>query len=252
MAENLSSGFKKNDISINMQGYKKFYNDNFRNKGGSSREFGNIEGSHEYVKRFNLNQNSAILDIGCNIGSLANRLYADGYLGVFGIDISNEAIAFGKEKYPALAEKLLSYGGGRLPFENESFDVVLMFDSIEHIPEVEKFLKNETKRVLKNGGLLIFQTPNKYMNILWSYVDARSIFTKWWIEHCSLQTASGLRKILENSGFSEVKVEKGLIHTEYNSRKMRDKFGKLGGIILKILEKLPLAFYPNLFGSAIK
>lgn len=235
-----------------MKGYQKFYNENFKNKNGTIREFGNIEGNCEYLKKFNLSQKNAILDTGCNTGSLINKLHREGYANVFGVDISDEAINFGKKKHPSLAEKLLSYEGKKLPFENDSFDVILMFDSIEHIPEVEKFLKNEANRVLKNGGLLIFQTPNKYMNILWSYMDARSIFTKWWIEHCSLQTASSLREILGNSGFSEVKVEKGLIHTEYNSRKMRDKFGKFGGIILKILEKLPLAFFPNLFGSAKK
>lgn len=105
---------------------------------------------------------------------------------------------------------------------------------------------------MKKDGLLIFQTPNKYVNILWTYIDARSIFTKWWIEHYSLQTVFSLKKILRNSGFLEIKVEKGNIYTDYNLTKIKNKFGKFSGMILKILEKFPLAFYPNLFGSAKK
>ncbi|MFA4817324.1 MAG: class I SAM-dependent methyltransferase [Parcubacteria group bacterium] len=235
-----------------MNDYKKIYNENFKNKGGARREFGNVAGSYEYVKKFNLNQKNVILDIGCNTGFLVNKLCQEGYSDIFGVDISDEAINFGKEKYPNIAEKLVCYEGDKLPFENDSFDVVLMFDSMEHIPEAEKFLKNEARRVLKKDGLLIFQTPNKYPNILWAYIDAKSIFTCWWIEHCSLQTVFSLRKLLRNSGFSEIKVEKGLIDTEYNLQKIQNKFGKFSGIILKILEKLPLVFYPNLFGSAKK
>lgn len=122
-----------------MNNYKKFYNENFKNKGGSGREFGNIEGSYEYLKKFNLNQKNVILDIGCNIGSLVNKLYQTGYPNVFGVDISDEAINFGKEKYKNIAEKLLNYEGKKLPFKNDSLDVVLMFDSIEHIPKVDFF-----------------------------------------------------------------------------------------------------------------
>lgn len=238
--------------SSDMKGYQKFYNENFKNKKGTIREFGNIEGNCKYLKKFNLSQKNAILDIGCNTGSLINKLYQNGYQNVFGVDISNEAINFGKKKYPNIAGRLLSYEGKKLPFESDNFDVVLMFDSIEHIPEVEKFLKNEVTRVLKKDGRLIFQTPNKYINISWSYIDAKSIFAKWWIEHCSLQTIFSLEKILRNSGFSEIKVEKGPIHTEYNLHKIQNKFGKFSRIISKFIEKMPLAFYPNLFGSAKK
>ncbi len=46
-----------------------------------------------------------------------------------------------------------------LPFENDSFDFVVSFQVIEHIPKDDEFVK-ETHRVLKKGGKFIVSTPN--------------------------------------------------------------------------------------------
>jgi len=46
-----------------------------------------------------------------------------------------------------------------LPFENSSFNVVLLFDIIEHLHDPEKILK-ESYRVLSPGGLIVISTPN--------------------------------------------------------------------------------------------
>jgi len=48
----------------------------------------------------------------------------------------------------------------KLPFSGSSFDVVVSFETIEHVKSPRAFLA-ESKRVLKQGGLLILSTPNK-------------------------------------------------------------------------------------------
>jgi ubiquinone/menaquinone biosynthesis C-methylase UbiE len=47
-----------------------------------------------------------------------------------------------------------------LPFDNESFDVVTMFDVIEHVPDHQKAI-SEALRVLKPKGFLLISTPNE-------------------------------------------------------------------------------------------
>ena len=46
-----------------------------------------------------------------------------------------------------------------IPVEDKSIDAVISFETIEHIPDYEKFLE-DVKRVLKDDGLFIVSTPN--------------------------------------------------------------------------------------------
>jgi SAM-dependent methyltransferase len=50
------------------------------------------------------------------------------------------------------------------PFADDSFDVVITFQVIEHIQDDVQFLK-EIHRVLKPGGLVIITTPNRPMSL---------------------------------------------------------------------------------------
>jgi SAM-dependent methyltransferase len=51
-----------------------------------------------------------------------------------------------------------------LPFRNESFDLVLMLEVIEHLPDIPHSLR-EIARVLKPGGIAIVTTPNR-LNVI--------------------------------------------------------------------------------------
>jgi SAM-dependent methyltransferase len=46
-----------------------------------------------------------------------------------------------------------------LPFEGSSFEVVLLFDVLEHLHDPKRVI-SECKRVLSSGGLLVIGTPN--------------------------------------------------------------------------------------------
>lgn len=214
-------------------------------------EHGNTDSSFDYFIKFNIPKNAKILDIGCRYGSLIYNLYTQGYNEIYGIDIDRDTIKKGKESYTEISERINEYDGQKIPFEGEFFDVVLMFDVIEHIPSIEKFLKEEARRVLRKGGILIFQTPSKYINVPWEIIQQKS-FTKWKKYHCSLQTIWSLRKLFKKLGFNFINIEKNNILTEHNKIKVRRKIGEIGIILLYILQRFPLTFYPNLWGSARK
>ena len=77
-----------------------------------------------------------------------------------GIDISQEAIDFCMENYalPHVEFKRMDFR--KMVFENDSFDCVVSFETLEHIVEQEKFLQ-EVKRILRPGGLFLVSTPDK-------------------------------------------------------------------------------------------
>jgi glycosyltransferase involved in cell wall biosynthesis len=214
-------------------------------------EIGNIASALDYVKSFSFPADSKILDVGCNYGSLVFNLYNLGYKNVFGIEIDKNAIEKGKVFYPEISDNLIVHNANKIPFEGDTFDVVLMFDVIEHIPDVESFLKNEVHHVLKKDGTFVFQTPNKYLNIPWEIINQRS-FTKWKTYHCSLQTVLSLKNLLVQSGLNSILIEKGNVLTQHNKNKVRRKMGPLGLFILYILQILPLSISPNLWGTAKK
>lgn len=214
-------------------------------------ERGNSIASLDYILDQEVGKDSSILDIGCNFGTLLNLLFEQGYKNIHGTDINASAIERGKKYYPNVKSGLSPYDGENLPFEDEGFDFILMFDVIEHIPELEKFLAEQVFRCLKPGGKFIFQTPNKYFNIIWEIIHLRS-FTEWREFHVSLQTVSSLKRMLKRVGFRRLGFEKRNIYTEHNVAKAKKALGFPGIGLLKVVSKLPLSFTPNIWGSAYK
>ncbi len=214
-------------------------------------ELGNIQASLDYFLKFNIPQNAKILDLGCNYGSLIFNLYSIGYQNVYGIDINPDSIEKGKNNYSLIADKLNVHQPGTTPFYNNEFDVILMFDVIEHVPNIKTFIKNEVWRILKPGGLFIFQTPNKLINIPWEIISKKS-WTKWKEYHCSLQTIFTLQQLLSNADFNDLAIEKGNVLTQHNITKVNKIFGPIGAYFLHMLQKFPLTIYPNFWGSAKK
>jgi SAM-dependent methyltransferase len=115
---------------------------------------------HRYHYVLPLVAGKTILDVACGEGygsALMSRCAAE----VRGVDLSAEAIAHGRGAYADRANlQLIEASCTRLPFVAASFDVVVSFETIEHIAGQAAFL-DEVKRVLKADGVLILSCPNK-------------------------------------------------------------------------------------------
>lgn len=82
---------------------------------------------------------------------------------IFNIDISRNLIFFGNEKYGRYNNHFLIMDAQNMDFPNNFFDIIVSFETLEHLPYSKAFLK-ECSRVLKTNGLLIISTPNKLVN----------------------------------------------------------------------------------------
>ena len=96
-----------------------------------------------------------VLDLGCYNGRIGCLLKAAGNK-VFGVDLSEQALRKAKEKGITC---LRADASESLPIKDNTFDVVIAAEIIEHVFNLENFIV-EIKRVLKTDGFLILSTPN--------------------------------------------------------------------------------------------
>lgn len=100
-----------------------------------------------------------VLDVACGSGYGSSYLVERGAKKVVGLDNSPEAIEYAKGTYGKTGVEFLIADAENLPFDSGTFDVVVSFETIEHLKNQEKCLQ-EIKRVLKEDGLAIISTPN--------------------------------------------------------------------------------------------
>ena|SRR2546425_4088139 len=111
-----------------------------------------------YLRSLRL-ERPTILDMGCGTGWFANELAQFG--ATTGIDLSDEAIAQAKAKFPQLTFKAGNLFEMDLP--EQHFDVVVSQEVIAHVPDQSGYL-DRAARVLKPGAYLILTTPNLFVH----------------------------------------------------------------------------------------
>jgi ubiquinone/menaquinone biosynthesis C-methylase UbiE len=101
-----------------------------------------------------------VLDIasGEGYGSEILSRYAQ---NVIGVDISLEAVEYAKAKYINENLKFIQGDATKIPLEDNSVDVVVSFETIEHHDKHTEMI-SEITRVLKAQGILIISSPDKY------------------------------------------------------------------------------------------
>ncbi len=118
---------------------------------------------YQYVLPF-IGPTEKVLDIACGNGFGSDRLASAANQGkVWGCDVSNETLAFCREKWQKPNLQFAYEDGTKLSFADNFFDTVVTFETLEHIAAYEKFVQ-EIKRVLKPGGKLFLSTPNILIN----------------------------------------------------------------------------------------
>jgi SAM-dependent methyltransferase len=112
---------------------------------------------------------ATVLDAGCGFGFTLLLLRWLGASDVYGIDISEQMIRTIREFLPLLpddfADRIRVTQGSvtEMPYENESFDLVLSLEAISHYHDVGAFI-GEAAKVIRRGGRLLIRDGNNDKN----------------------------------------------------------------------------------------
>lgn len=101
---------------------------------------------------------SSVLDIGCGQGVHEKTLVLAGCDRIVGIDVNSDSLVCCRSGNQV--GNYVQANGEMIPLKDESFDVVIMVEVIEHIDNQNSCLR-EIFRVLRPGGRLLVTAPNK-------------------------------------------------------------------------------------------
>jgi len=100
-----------------------------------------------------------VLDAACGEGYGSFLLAGEAH-SVVGIDMSSEAVAHAQKRYVAANLTYVQASVAALPLPDASMDIVVSFETIEHLAQQVEML-SEFRRVLVPSGILIISSPNK-------------------------------------------------------------------------------------------
>jgi SAM-dependent methyltransferase len=99
-----------------------------------------------------------VLDVACGSGIGTDYLCRAGAVLCIGLDLDHSALGYAAERYGL--GQLAACDATKLCLAGGSVDVVISFETIEHVADPGEFLR-ECERVLQPGGLLVCSTPNR-------------------------------------------------------------------------------------------
>ena len=164
-----------------------------------NKPFSDPWGLYQQIVRHVQNKHVAgkrVLDIGCGSGWIEDMLLEKGAKKIVGIDISESVIKKAKSR----KLKNVQYKTATaidLPFPKNSFDTVVCFEVLEHIPQnTEQKMFDEVYRVLKPGGQFFLSTPHKH----WFIVIADPA---WWLIKHRHYSLKNIRNYLSEAKLKE-------------------------------------------------
>lgn len=161
----------------------------------------------DFFRRFITGRSGRLLDMGCGLGFFVKAMEAHRTWQAYGCEISPAAVRYAREKLG-----LRNVASGRLEdadLPDGSFDIITLWDVIDHIPRPDPVLQR-CQALLKEGGRLFIRAPNisvqlprarlnrlvRGMRPGVTYLQAR--------DHAHHYSKSSLRRLLERNGFPQI------------------------------------------------
>ena len=146
---------------------------------------------HSFAQ-FSRYYNKKVLEVGVGAGTDFMQWIRSG-ARAYGIDLTEEAISNVRHRlqtYELTAEEIIQADAEKLPYENESFDLVYSWGVIHHSPDTEQCFK-EIVRVTKPGGTMKIMIYNRH---------SLFAFYRYLLEGlCKGKPFSSFKKILHNN-----------------------------------------------------
>lgn len=140
-----------------------------------------LEHYHRYALVLDIVKGKKVLDIACGEG-YGSSMIARSAHSVIGVDISHEAVEHASKTYANQSNlRFLCNSASSVDLPDASFDVVVSFETIEHLTEQQEMLA-ELRRVLKPDGVLIMSSPNRPV-----YSDAADYHNEFHVKELDFQ-----------------------------------------------------------------
>jgi len=148
-----------------------------------------------------------LLDVGCGLGYFVKAVSRLPHWSAYGYDLSKPAVDFARSKL-----QLETVFHGKVEesgFERKSFDVITLWDVIEHIPDPDPLI-SYLFYILNDDGMLFIHTPNVLVQLPKArlkklisgmkpgthYLEAR--------DHANLYSPRTIAQVLGRNGFTEI------------------------------------------------
>ena len=130
-----------------------------------------------------------ILDVACG-GGYGTSLLSKTAIEACGVDIDEETVAYAIKHFESANARFQAGDATQLPFGDSCFDTVVSFETIEHMDDAARYLK-EMRRVLRTDGVYIVSTPksvrtnpkpaNPFHRVEYSLADFRSLLERYFV-----------------------------------------------------------------------
>jgi len=196
-----------------------------------------LEANRELLQTLPLESVSQVLDLACGTGIMSSLLFElKPQVSIIGVDISVESLSIGRKKFAEqgiLAENIAAFkqaeakGKGtililegnaeNLPFEPESFDLVMMGGAIHLLRDKANLLKS-VKKVLRTPGFFTFNTAY----YIGTYTEGTESFYSEWLKEAlvvmeeknNARRAAGEKPFLRKRGTVSRAFDKGWMSPE--------------------------------------
>jgi len=146
-----------------------------------------------------LKKGNSILDIGCGWAQ-ALLFFKEKGFDCYGFDPAIEAVEYGCKKGLNIKHAGLD---GMDVFENKKFEMVTMFNVLEHLANPSQTI-NQIKEILQPNGILAIDVPNEFNDFQTVGRDVHGL-DDWWVappNHLNYFSKDSLVKFLVSHGFS--------------------------------------------------
>ena len=182
------------EVSNSIYGEEYFHKSKYRDDVANRHEQGRRV---ELLRRAGVPSNGKVLDIGCASGEFISA--ANEHFKVWGVDISEHAVARAKADNPDAADRIFYANPNKFELPDEKFDAVVLWDVLEHLINPERSIEQAVAQ-LKPYGVLICSTPNigtttaKIMGKRWAFMTPP--------EHLGFFNPASLSLLLSKEGLT--------------------------------------------------
>ncbi len=164
---------------------------------------------NKFQKLVPKNKYNRILDVGCASGLMTNRIaQIFPRSKVTGIDIYESGIKYAKEKYKHI--NFITCDVHKLPFPNNSFDLIVCYETIEHVLKPFQVIQELQRVAKKNASIVIaMDSGNLLFRIIWFFWE-NTKGRVWKGAHLHPFHHKQLEKLIKKIKFN--KIEKKFSH----------------------------------------